>query len=628
MNLRKINYCLGGSFLISLFVCSALFAQSGIDKLAVENLSKKAVEEYKKGEYSSALSILGDLYKIRFKYRSKSIVHLMYGKTLYKLGELERAKRVQKDFLLKYPNDPLSYNARHNLGEIYYRLGEFPMATREFLTVAVNAKRAPLRSKGLTLAGYILENKVTLDDIRKQRRETVNIVEKAYLTLKLSENLYEMGAMELARKEAAIFLANYKNPPFKEDIERIRDGKVSRGTSIVNIGVLLPLTGENAENGLSILRGIKTAFNEQPPEFRKMFKLTIKDNESDQVKTVKEMIKFADDPSVMVVVGPMMSDNSTAAAAIANSVGLPMISPTATRDGIAGIGSFSFQANSDLSVRGKSLAKFAIDSLGLKRIAILSPANDYGKQMTDSFAREIDELGGEIVAQSWYYGEPKNLRLQFEQFRRISFRIHEELYPAEEPPDSAAILADSALSDSVIMRMLTELSKPPEEIDSGKVILDVIDGFYLPIEFGEIKYLAPQFAFWNFKTQILGGQNWYDEEMLSDKDISRYLDGVTFTSDIYRGSDNLALQNLKNKYKELYNEEPFRTDIFGYDCLNMVLQLIGDKIRTRENFIKKITELNNFRGVSGMIDFSGVSKRVNNSIHILQFSKNEIVKIN
>ena len=100
MNLRKISQYSGGLFLISLSVCSLSFAQTDIDKLAVENLSKKAVEEYKKGEYSSALSILEDLYKIRFKYRSKNIVHLMYGKTLYKLGELERAKSVQKDFLL------------------------------------------------------------------------------------------------------------------------------------------------------------------------------------------------------------------------------------------------------------------------------------------------------------------------------------------------------------------------------------------------------------------------------------------------------------------------------------------------------------------------------------------------
>ena len=628
MSLRNISQNLGKSFVISLFVFTLSYAQTGIDNLAVESLSKKAVEEYKKGEYSSALSILEDLYKIRFDYSSKRIVHLMFGKTLYKLGKYDRAKKVQKDFLINYHDDPLANNARHNLGEIYYRLGEFPMATREFLTVAVNARSAPLRTKGLTLAGYILENKVTLDDIRKQRRETVNIVEKAYLTLKLSENLYKIGATDLAKKEARSFLSNYKNPPFKEDIQRIRDGKLLKGTSTVNIGVLLPLTGENAENGLNILRGIKTAFNEQPSKIRQIFKLTIIDNESDQVKTVKEMIKFAEDPSVMVVIGPMMSDNATSAAAIANSTGLPMISPTATKDGIAGIGSFSFQANSDLTVRGKALAKFAIVSLGLKRIAILSPANDYGKQMTDSFAKEIDAQGGEIVAQSWYYGEPKNLRLQFKQFRRIGFRIREELYPAEEPLDSTDILADTTLSDSVMMEMLTELSKPVEEIDSGKVILDVIDGFYLPIEFGEIKYLAPQFAFWNFKTQILGGQNWYDEDMLFDKDISRYLDGVAFTSDIYRGADNLALQNLKNRYKELYNEEPYRTDIFGYDCLNMVLQLIGDKVRTRENFKDKLSELNDFNGVSGMINFTGYSKRVNNSIHILEFSNKEIVKIN
>jgi len=169
------------------------------------------------------------------------------------------------------------------------------------------------------------------------------------------------------------------------------------------------------------------------------------------VKTVKSMIRFAEDPSILTVIGPMNSDNATAAAAIANSYGLPMISPTATKEGISGLGSYSFQANSDLTVRGRSLAKFAVDSLGLKRIAILSPADNYGKEMTDSFASEIDKLGGEIVAQSWYYGIPENLRLQFSQFRRIGFRIREELFPTEVPPDSAEILADSTLSDSLVM---------------------------------------------------------------------------------------------------------------------------------------------------------------------------------
>ncbi|MCH7494812.1 MAG: penicillin-binding protein activator [Candidatus Marinimicrobia bacterium] len=625
--MNKIIYFSGVLIAFS-FAYLSLSAQSGIDEIVLENQSQKGVEEYKQENYKQALYIFENLFRIRYEYPSKDIVHLMYGKTLYKLGRYEQAKKVQKDFLLMYPDNSLTDYARHNLGEIYYRLGEFPKATREFLSVAVNAKSAPLRSKGLTLAGYILENKVTLDDIRKQRNETLNIIEKAFLTLKLSENLYLRGAGGLAKKEAKSFLSEFRNPPFKEEIKRISKGKFRETEGAVNIGVLLPLTGEYAENGLNLLRGIKTAFNEQPEEVKKKVKLTIIDNESDQVKTVELMLKLSNDPSILAVIGPMMSDNATAASAIANSRNLPMISPTATKDGIAGLGFYSFQSNSDLTVKGRSLAKYAIDSLSLRRIAILSPANDYGKQMTDSFALEIDALGGEIVAQSWYYGEPKNLRLQFNEFRRIGFRIHEELYPREEPPDSFDILTDTTLTDSVKTEMLTALSKPMEEIDSGKVVLDVIDGFYLPIEFGEIKYIAPQFAFWNFKTQILGGQNWYDEEILMDKAIARYLDGAIFSSDIYRGVDNEALEELRKKYQETFGEDPYRTDIFGYDCLNLVLHLIKDNVRTRELFIQRLNRIDDFNGVAGLIDFTGESQRVNNSVHILKFVDKNIIKIN
>ncbi len=176
--------------------------------------------------------------------------------------------------------------------------------------------------------------------------------------------------------------------------------------------------------------------------------------------------------------------------------------------------------------------------------------------------------------------------------------------------------------------MLADLSKPVEEVDSSKIILDVIDGFYLPIQFGEIKYVAPQFAFWNFKTQILGGQNWYDEELLNDRDISRYLDGTIFSSDIYRGSGNEELFALKARYNELYGEEPYRTDIFGYDCLNLVLEIVNQKVSTRNRFIEKLNNVSNYTGVAGNIDFTGESKRVNDFVHILKFESKTIEKLN
>lgn len=613
--------------ILSIWAATAI-AQTDIDKIAVNNLTKKAINAYKKGEYQAALTIFEDVHNLDKRYPDKEIVHFMLGKTYYKLQKYELAAETQSEFFLRYANHRLSDFVRYNLGEIYYRQGKYPLSIKQFLDVAVNSESASLRSKGMTMAGHVLDSKVTLEDIRRLRDRSLDNTERAFLTVKISQGLYAKNAGDLARKEARSFLEKHKNTPYKKELARLGNGSYEPKISVVNIGVLLPLSGDFSENGLNILRGIQTAFNAKSDEIKKQINFTIIDNESDQVKTVQAMMKFADDPSILAVIGPMLSENTTAAAAIANAEGIPLISPTATKDGIAGLGEYSFQMNIDLEGRGRNLAQFARDSLNIERVAILSPADAYGKQMTDSFAKEFDHLGGRIVSQSWYYGEPQNLRAQFAQLRRTGFQLMEELFPTEAPPDTFEILEDTTLTDSVKLVMLKKLAMPKEEIDSSKITLDVIDGFYLPIQFGEIEFIAPQFAFWNLRTQILGGQNWYDDEALRDKDISKYLEGLVFSSDIYREEDNFALNELDTLYQKTYGVPPARTDIFGYDCFNLVADVIEGGAVSREIMSEHLSEVGDFKGVAGIVDFTGVKKRVNSAVHILRLRDKTVTKIN
>ena len=69
-------------------------------------------------------------------------------------------------------------------------------------------------------------------------------------------------------------------------------------------------------------------------------------------------------------------------------------------------------------------ARYAVNELGLQYLGVISPANQNGEIQTDAFIKEVDLLGGTVVISEWYSGEPKNLKRQFKNIRRIAFNLY------------------------------------------------------------------------------------------------------------------------------------------------------------------------------------------------------------
>jgi len=108
---------------------------------------------------------------------------------------------------------------------------------------------------------------------------------------------------------------------------------------------------------------------------------------------------FADDPSVVAVIGHLTSGTSLAAGRVYGEARRPvvMISPSASSPDLSGINPYVFRiCPSDLS-HGAQLARFARQTLGARRVGVIYIDDDYGRGLRLSFAAEFRRLGGEVV---------------------------------------------------------------------------------------------------------------------------------------------------------------------------------------------------------------------------------------
>lgn len=102
--------------------------------------------------------------------------------------------------------------------------------------------------------------------------------------------------------------------------------------------------------------------------------------------------------SVDVIVGPQSSTLAIAAAPIAEASEVLMLVPMASNPQVTAGRRFVFRLAFLDSFQGEVLARFAFDSLGIRRAAVLhDAASAYGRDISALFATTFADLGGTVV---------------------------------------------------------------------------------------------------------------------------------------------------------------------------------------------------------------------------------------
>lgn len=93
---------------------------------------------------------------------------------------------------------------------------------------------------------------------------------------------------------------------------------------------------------------------------------------------VNRALALADDPAVVVVVGPGGSREVLQVAPVYRRGGLAHIAPTATSRALAGVGEWTFLMAPNDSLQGEFIGAFADTALGARRVAIFYSPDEYG----------------------------------------------------------------------------------------------------------------------------------------------------------------------------------------------------------------------------------------------------------
>lgn len=582
----------------------------------------KGVEAYNNQHYEQALELFQELYVEPGFNKYATATHLMLVKSYHKVGLERQSIRYGKVFISQY-------SSSNYLDDIYFAMAESYLSLQQYYNAANYFAYSITMSRDNALARIALDNLLKTADAYLTMEEVQALVDGAIgddeaniFRLALLEEYILAGEMSLASTTAQELeqarLNDILLPTFRALKKAIRiEGDQPR----LAIGVLAPFSGSSADVGKELLRGVRYALSKEN-ELSRISVIRL-DNHGSGLETVQQLQRIADHTRVIAVIGPVWSENVISGAALAGKDRLPLITPTAAGNGLAGLNEFIFQLSPDYETRGKAAAQYASDSLRLQTFATISPADPQGKALTDAFTAEVEKRGGEVVTQVWYSGIPEDPSEQFKHLRKVGFQLRKQYAP---PIDTSQFVSDSlqaTLPDSEFVALFKkQLEEYREEIDSTEITLKHIDGMYFPIRNSDIDYIAPQFALYNFDTQVLGNVDWYDEQKLQQ--YASYIDSMIIFSDHYIPDDQQSYQQFVTDFRKTTNASPSAIDLYGFDTMSLLLQLIKEGNSTRASIAIALREMHKVRGMARMYTLNGLRRRVNQSMEVLQYRRRHL----
>ena len=179
----------------------------------------------------------------------------------------------------------------------------------------------------------------------------------------------------------------------------------------------LPLTGSARAQTESMVEGIEMRLAENNHKangvkitYKSLDDSTAQAGKWDEAKCADNMNSLAQDPKVVVVIGPMNSGCAQIQVKTANMAGLAMISPAATAVGLtkqggspgepdkyypSGVRNFLRVVPAD-DLQAAAAATWAKE-LGIKRAFVINDKETYGKGLADQFEGAAENLGIHIV---------------------------------------------------------------------------------------------------------------------------------------------------------------------------------------------------------------------------------------
>lgn len=619
-----------------------------------ERLFQEGLERFAAGEYDRAGRAFDEIIRDFPQNHRITAALLMAAKVDYHRKAYRESVRRLKTVLDLYPESSYLDNVRYTLGLNYFQLRRHEEAATEFLGALQTTNDRTIRSRSAVWLEKLAAGQLSIAHLRLLLGNANNDEARALLTVPLAEKIFRSGDARAA--EELLVPVSRMSPTIRSAgralqlLERIHKG------GVLKIGVILPLMEQGTqpggkEVGRELLEGIKLATEEYNQISTPKVSLEIRDSERDPQRAARATEDLCADNEIVAIVGPAHSEEFSLSASIANARGVPVVSPTATANGITSAGPYVFQANPNIDVRGRALAHYARGQLGARTFAILAPNDEIGRSMVESFEDEARQSGGEIFAVQWYEPGTTDLRTQFMAIRQQAFaRVEQFEVDFSTKPKNADLAkmlrwgVPQRTLDSLVKRgsapsvdflfgengkRIADSLKIPVQpmrlkVDSLEIPVGNVDLLFVPIASAEeIGVLSSQIRYFNFQSTLLGGGEWYDVVELEQH--RRYTNGIIFPTDSYWREEDEDYRAFEERYQRSFGEKPTKNSLYSYDVMKALLKVLSEGARHRDDIARSFAALKAFEGIHSTISFT--EKRVNGVVSILQYKGRVIVRL-
>ena len=294
-------------------------------------------------------------------------------------------------------------------------------------------------------------------------------------------------------------------------------------TKATVLGVLLPMSNDDLSLTQALFNGVRVAVeaHNASGDGRSPIRIVFRTSDGSDYDRVME--EFAG-LGAAAVLGPLYSRQAVDAAAAAERNQVVLITPLATDERVAADREFVFQANPTATMRGRAIARFAVENLRHSQLGVIAEdGNALSERMAEGFEDEALRLGADVrfvmmlpSATGWFR------------------------------------LGDRLVADS----------------------LAGIQAIYLPITGGQARSLikAAMDEFDNLEVQVrlLGNKEWND--LPSKSQPSRY--NAVYTNDYHVAVGDVRVEEFSRAYEAIGAEEPNELAYVGYDLTQYLIYLM------------------------------------------------------
>ena len=170
---------------------------------------------------------------------------------------------------------------------------------------------------------------------------------------------------------------------------------------VIRIGAAGPYTGDLSKIGLDSLNAIRMAVEEANRAGGVdgyQIEVAVGDDAGDAAQAALVAQKFAADPTVVGVVGPMNSNCVNAALPIYEKAGLVIISQSATNPALTEQGyRVMFRVCPRDDAQGPAAARFIVEELKARKVYLIDDKGTYGQGLADQVEAALKQLGVSVV---------------------------------------------------------------------------------------------------------------------------------------------------------------------------------------------------------------------------------------